>query len=103
MAGLGSSCLPGSSNRGCCRVLGSYLRVLAMSCLCIVLFHCLSDPDGVLVCQKPFLCSFAGLKTASLLGCSIQNLGKLVDAEMGKISHSQFGHLFENRVLQALE
>lgn len=103
MAGLGSSCLPGSSNRGCCKVLGSYLRVLAMSCLCIGLFHCLSDPDGVLVCWKPFFCSFAGLKTASFLGCSIQNLGNRVDAEMGKTSHSQSGHLFGNRILGVLE
>ena len=77
--------------------------MLAVSYLCIGLFPCLSDPDGVLVFRKPFFCSFEGLKTASLLGCSIQNLGNLVAAEMGKISHSQFGYLFKNRILGALE
>lgn len=65
--------------------------------------HCLCDPHRVLVCQKPFFCSFAGLKTASLLGGSIQNLGNLVDAETGKISYSQLGHLFGNRILGAFE
>ena len=46
---------------------------------------------------------WGGLKTASLLGGSIQNLGNPVDAEIGKISYSQLGHLFGNRILGAFE
>ena len=76
VAGLesGSACLgPAAENAE--KSWGASLRVLAVSCLCTCYSLCLRDPQSVLVGQKFFFCSFAGLRAASPLGCSIQILG----------------------------
>lgn len=72
--GSGSACLgPAAENAE--ESWGASLRVLAVSCLCTCHCLCLHDPESVLVGQKSFFCSFAGLRAASPLGCSIQSLG----------------------------